>query len=478
MNFTSHLFLFYFLPLVLLVTCVMSRQWVTARNVVLLVASCLFYGWLDMRFLGLLLVSAVLNHTVSHVMSLKAGKSERFGWLVLGLGINLGGLGFFKYALFVETSVNEVIGAFGLNTLPLIHWVLPVGVSFYTFKAISVCVDTYRTGQTPGSLLNFLCYLTFFPQVLSGPIQRYGTTDATGEIVPSFREQLVQRDTSLARFSQGAALFMLGFAKKILLADAVASTADAAFAAQDPGALEAWFGALAYSFQLYFDFSAYSDMAIGLGLMLGFVCARNFNAPYRAVSVTDFWRRWHMSLSSWFRDYLYIPLGGNRRGTSRSYLNLVVVFLLCGLWHGAAWTFVVWGIYHGLLLVLERALGRKTCYASLPKGLQVLATFVLISVGWVFFRSPTLAEAVHRLGIMFTGAAAQGGASLLAGQLFTRGPVLIMMLCAILAFQPRQGCDWIKDLTWFKMWLLVGLFVLALATLFASSFTSFLYFQF
>lgn len=478
MSFTSHLFLFYFLPLVLLCTYAIPAPRVHTRNAVLLVASGLFYGWIDMRFLGGLLLSGSLNYGVSYVMSRKADKAERFWWLVLALGINLGALGAFKYALFVETSVNAVLGAFGLGAFPLFHWILPVGVSFYTFKAISVCVDTYRTGRSPGSFPNFLCYLAFFPQVLSGPIQRYGTTDASGEAVPSFQEQLRHRDTSLARFAQGASLFMLGFAKKILLADGVASFTDAVFSARDPGALDAWFGTFAYSFQLYFDFSAYSDMAIGLGLMLGFVCARNFNAPYRAVSVTDFWRRWHISLSGWFRDYLYIPLGGNRRGTSRSYLNLAVVFLLCGLWHGPAWTFVVWGIYHGLLLVLERALGRKTCYAALPRGLQIAATFVLISVGWVFFRSPTLADALHRLGIMWSGAAAQGGAHLLAGQLFHRGPVLMMMLCTILVFQRRQGCDWIKDLTWFKIGVLVCLFFLALATLFASSFTSFLYFRF
>jgi alginate O-acetyltransferase complex protein AlgI len=478
MNFTSHLFLFYFLPLMLLATYVVARRRVTARNAVLLAVNCLFYGWLDMRFLGILFLSAIFNYAVSYRMSRQTNKGDRLWWLVLALGVNLGCLGFFKYAFFYEKSLNGLLGVFGFDTFPLIHIVLPVGISFYTFKAISHCVDTYRTGHAPGSLLIYLCYLSFFPQVLSGPIQRYGTTDASAESLPSFFEQLPQRTVTFDRLAQGAALFMLGFAKKILLADAVASAADAAFATQDPGALDAWFGTLAYTFQLYFDFSAYSEMAIGLGLMLGFVCERNFNAPYRAVSITDFWRRWHISLSSWFRDYLYIPLGGNRRGITRSYMNLVVVFLLCGLWHGAAWTYVLWGMYHGLFLVLERFLGRKTLYASLPKFLQIAATFILVSIGWVFFRSPTLADALHRLAIMFTGAAAQEGASLLTGQLWARGPVTILTLCAILAFQPRQGCDWIKDLTWAKIGVLIILFVLALGTLFAKSITSFLYFQF
>ena len=478
MSFTSHLFLFYFLPLVLVATYAVPRRQVTARNAVLLAANCLFYGWLDIRFMGLLLLSAIFNYFVSCAMSRKANKTDRFWWLVLALGINLGCLGFFKYALFFEKSLNSTMGAFGGAGLPLIEVVLPVGISFFTFKAVSHAVDTYRTGRAPGSLLNFLCYLSFFPQVLSGPIQRYGSTDATAESLPSFAEQLTQRTLTLDRIAQGIALFMLGFAKKILLADVIASSADVVFSASDPAAIDAWFGTLAYTFQLYFDFSAYSDMAIGLGLMLGIACGRNFNAPYRAVSITDFWRRWHISLSSWFRDYLYIPLGGNRRGVSRSYLNLVVVFLLCGLWHGAAWTFVFWGLYHGLLLILERVLGRKTCYAGLPRSIQIVMTFILISIGWVFFRSTTLADALHRLTIMFTGAAAQRGASLLTGKLWTRGSIVMMMLCAILVFQPRQGCDWIKDLTWIKLLVLVILFVLALAILFARSFTSFLYFQF
>jgi alginate O-acetyltransferase complex protein AlgI len=478
MNFTSHLFLFYFLPLLLLATYAVPRTRVTWRNGVLLAANCLFYGWLDLRFLALLLVSGVVNYSLSFALSRPEQQSKRFHWLLLALFFNLGILGFFKYALMVENSLNGLFNVMGLKTLPLLDVVLPIGISFYTFKAISHCVDSYRTGQAPGSLLNFMCYLSYFPQVLSGPIQRYNTCDPAAESLPSFLQQLTRRITTLECFAQGVALFILGFAKKILLADVMASAADAAFAAPDPGALEAWIGTLAYTFQLYFDFSAYSEMAIGLGLMLGFSCARNFNAPYRAVSVTDFWRRWHISLSGWFRDYLYIPLGGNRRGKARSYLNLTVVFLLCGLWHGAAWTFVIWGIYHGLLLVLERALGEKTFYAFLPKSLQILATFLLISIGWVFFRSPTLGDALQRLSIMFTGVAAEGGGLLLAGQLLVRGPLLILMLSAALAFQPRQGYDWSKDLNWFKILVLAMLLVSALATLFARSFSTFLYFQF
>ena len=276
--------------------------------------------------------------------------------------IDLAVLGFFKYTGFflAHASTTCFVAFAGVNTLPVLKIVLPVGISFYTFKIIGYLVDIYR-GQPPArSLLDFACYVSFFPQLLSGPIQRYGTIDCRSEPVPTFADQLIARAHTLDKFSWGVALFMLGFAKKVLLANAVGQVADAVFAAESPGTLDAWFGALAYTFQLYFDFSAYSEMAIGLGLMLGFECLRNFDAPYRADSFGDFWRRWHISLSSWLRDYLYIPLGGNRAGAGRTYVNLMIVFLLCGLWHGAGWTFIVWGAWQGLWLVVERVLGKKT----------------------------------------------------------------------------------------------------------------------
>ena len=271
---------------------------------------------------------------------------------------------------------------------------------------------------------------------------------------------------------------MLGFAKKILLANAVAQVADAVFAAESPGTLDAWFGALAYSFQLYFDFSAYSEMAIGLGLMLGFECPRNFDAPYRAAGFGDFWRRWHISLSSWLRDYLYIPLGGSHYGSGWTYANLMIVFLLCGLWHGAGWTFIVWGAWHGLWLVVERALGRRPLYVAFPSWIQVLLTFLLVTIGWVVFRAETLAQAWRMLATMFTLASPQGGSTLLSAVIYTRGHLILMALCAVLVFQGVQGFDWTRKLSWPRALLLIVLFALALMTMFAQSFRSFLYFQF
>ncbi len=478
MAFTSHIFLFYFLPVLLLVYYALPGRFPAARNGLLLTASYVFYAWVNPWFAGLLFGLTVVNYAVSRGIAGTHVKRTRLALTVCGIMLNLAVLGFFKYAGFFEQILSSLVGMMGGHALPALKIVLPVGISFYTFKLISVLVDTYR-GQLPArSLLDFACYVSFFPQLLSGPIQRYGTIDSKSEPAPTFANQLAGRGHTLDKFSWGVALFMLGFAKKILLANDMGQVADAVFAAATPGTLDAWFGALAYTFQLYFDFSAYSEMAIGIGLMLGFECPRNFDAPYRADSFSDFWRRWHISLSSWLRDYLYIPLGGNRAGTGRTYLNLMIVFLLCGLWHGAGWAFLVWGAWHGVWLVVERACGRKPVYAGLPASARVLVTLLLITVGWVIFRAETLGEAGRLLTLMFVPTAAQGGSTLLSAIIYTRGHLIIMALCAMLVFQPVQGFDWVRRLDWSRVLVPAGLFALSLLTLFAQSFRSFLYFQF
>ncbi len=478
MAFTSHIFLFYFLPVLLLLYYAVPGRFRAARNVLLLAASYIFYAWVNPWFAGLLFGLTVVSYIASRCIGGTEIRRTRLMLTACALTLNLVVLGFFKYAGFFEQILSSLVGIVGGNALPVLKIVLPVGISFYTFKLISYLVDIYR-GQPPArSLLDFAGYVSFFPQLLSGPIQRYGTIDPKSEAVPAFAHQLMAREHTLDRFSWGVALFMLGFAKKILLANDVGQVADAVFAAATPGTLDAWFGALAYTFQLYFDFSAYSEMAIGIGLMLGFECPRNFDAPYRADSFSDFWRRWHISLSSWLRDYLYIPLGGNRAGTGRTYVNLMIVFLLCGLWHGAGWTFIVWGAWHGFWLVIERAFGRKPFYASLPASARVLATLLLLTIGWVIFRAETLAEAGRLLTVMFVPTAAQGGSMLLSSIIYTRGHLIIMALCAMLVFQPVQGFDWTRRLDWSRVLVPAGLFALSLLTLFAQSFRSFLYFQF
>ena len=479
MSFTSHIFVFYFLPGLLFLCCLLPRRSNLVRNLFLLTASGVFYAWLSPWFVVLLSGVIVVNHVLSRLMAASRGRRGRVAWLVVCVAVDVGILGFFKYSAFLQSNLNEVLKAMGGGTVPLLRVVLPVGVSFYIFKTLSHAIDVYRGQSQPArSVIDFALYVSFFPQLLSGPIQRYGTLDAKSEAISTFADQVRGRRHSLEKLSRGIALFIIGFSKKILLAEAVTKIADAAFAAEAPGTLDVWYGATAYAFGLYLDFSAYSEMAIGVGLMLGFECPRNFSAPYLAESITDFWRRWHISLSSWFRDYLYIPLGGNRGGSVRTIFNLVVVFLLCGLWHGANWTFIIWGGYHGLLLVLERLLGRKTVYESLPRAGRIAGTFALLVVGWVFFRADSLGETWRLLGIMFSWAPAQGGSVLVGAELYGRGQVIAMGLSALLIFQGRQGFDWVKTLTWPKALVLLVLFALSAATLFAQSFRTFLYFQF
>jgi alginate O-acetyltransferase complex protein AlgI len=478
MSFASHIFVFYFLPLVLLGYYLIPQNLRFLRTAFLIIASYAFYGWLNPWFMALVFGTTGVNYILSILMTQCEGKEVRRALITIMVTINLGLLAFFKYAVFFQENLNHVLRFSGSDTVSVLQVVLPVGISFYTFRVLSYVIDVYRGNPHARSFLDFACYVAFFPQLLSGPIQRYGTIDAKSETTPTFADQLAAPTRSLSKFSYGAALFILGFSKKVLLADTMGQVADAVFAAEAPGTLDVWFGAAAYTFQLYFDFSAYSEMAIGLGAMLGFECPRNFNAPYRANSITDFWRRWHISLSSWFRDYLYIPLGGNRKGVARSYLNLVVVFLLCGLWHGANWTFIVWGVYHGVFLILERILGKRTVYFFLPRPLQIGATFALITVGWVLFRSPDITYAWRLLEIMFTPSEPQGGSILLGAVICTPEHTLTIAICSLLAFQPVQAYDWARSVTWFKAVILVGLFCLSLMVMFTHTFSSFLYFQF
>ena len=478
MSFASHIFIFYFLPIILLCYHLIPRKSHLLRKAFLLIASYAFYAWLNPLFVILLVFTTIFNYTLSRFIAGAKSNSSRLPLMVVCVVENLGLLGFFKYAGFFQDNLNSMLQLFEAGTCPVLKIILPVGISFFTFKILSYTIDVYRGNLPAHSLLDFACYVAFFPQLLSGPIQRYGTIDAKSERVPVFTKQLESRTEFLSRFSYGVALFILGFSKKILLANVIGKVADAAFAAEAPRALDAWFGVFAYTFQLYFDFSAYSEMAIGLGSMLGFDCPRNFNAPYLADSITDFWRRWHISLSSWFRDYLYIPLGGNRKGVTRSYLNLIVVFLLCGLWHGANWTFIIWGIYHGTFLVLERFLGRKTIYSSLPQPIQICATFLFVTIGWVFFRSPTITDAWRLLTVMFTASSPQGGSILLIAVLYTPTHLVTMAICVILTFQPVQAFDWAKTTSRSKIVILIVLFFLSLVTMFTQTYNSFLYFQF
>lgn len=466
MVFTSYIFIYYFLPIVLLVYYLLPAR----RNLCLLCASYVFYGWWKPWFVFLMLFATIINYICGHIIAhSRSSQRRRFLAMAASVAASLGMLGFFKYFMFFQNNLNQILTGLGSTTLPVLEITLPIGISFYIFQSLSYSLDLYRDKSPPvRNFFDFACFVSLFPQLIAGPIVRYNT----------IARQLVHRTHTIEKFSSGIALFILGFAKKILLANSAGLIADAVFNAQNPGTLDVWFGTIAYAFQIYFDFSGYSDMAIGLGRMIGFEFPRNFNAPYIADSITDFWRRWHISLSTFLRDYLYFPLGGNRKGQKRTYLNLAIVMLLGGVWHGANWTFVLWGAYHGVLLALERWLGKKSFYACLPKTVRIAFTFVLILFSWVLFRSDNVSEAINYLGMMFIPTKASGGSVLLAAEIYHQGHFIIMAICAFLAFWPLQSFDWVTGITWTKAIILIVLFGLALMTMIVQAFNPFLYFQF
>lgn len=466
MVFSSHIFIFYFLPSVLLLYYLLPGK----RNLFLICASYIFYGWWNPWFVLLMLFVTVANHGFGQLIAAeRAGPRQRRLALVGSVVVSLATLGFFKYVTFVGENLNQLLQVLGAGRLSVIEVILPVGISFYVFQSLSYTVDVYRRQSAPvRSFFDFACFVSLFPQLIAGPIVRYNT----------IADQLRTRKHTLDKFSSGVALFILGFGKKVLLANMIGEAADAVFSAEAPATLDAWFGVTAYAFQIYFDFSAYSDMAIGLGRMLGFEFPRNFNAPYRSESITEFWRRWHISLSTFLRDYLYLPLGGNRRGRLRTYVNLAIVMLLGGLWHGANWTFIFWGAWHGSLLIVERLLGKRSVYAWLPRPARVTITFVLVLFSWVLFRSADINEAWRLLVAMFGEGTRVDSSVLLAAEIYNQGNVVIMIACALLAFQPVQAFDWVERLTWPRIFVLIVLFCFSLTTMFVQAFNPFLYFQF
>ena len=466
MVFTTHIFLFYFLPLVLVIYYSLPRY----RNAFLTIASYIFYGWWEPWFVVLMMTSTVLDYVCGGIIAAPgATPVRRRAALMTAILGDVGLLAFFKYYTFTAENLNHLLPLLGVHSLSLLRVTLPIGISFYTFESMSYTIDVYR-GIVPRaqSFSDLSCFVSLFPHLVAGPIVRYNV----------IADQLISREHTLEKFAYGIALFTLGFAKKILLANPMGTVADATFATASPLAVDAWFGIIAYAFQIYFDFSGYSDMAVGLSRMFGIVIPKNFASPYLAESITDFWPRWHISLSTWLRDYLYVPLGGNKKGPRRTYLNLTIVMLIGGLWHGANWTFVVWGAYHGLLLAFERSRGKETIYQWLPRPARVGITFVLVLISWVLFRSPNLGSALSYLGAMF-GVGPHGNYSALLGaEIYTPHYVAVMLLCASLSFQPMEVYDWIEGLSWRRALILVPLFLFAIGIMFTQTFNPFLYFQF
>jgi alginate O-acetyltransferase complex protein AlgI len=395
MSFASPLFLWYFTPVVLLAVLVAPRTW---RNGIIAVASLVFYATAAGADTWLLLTTMVVNFVAGPWLEPDRWDKnhQRRRWLLFGVvGFNLAVLVVWKYAGFATEQLAALAQIFG-GDFPVTHLLLPIGISFYTFHHISYVVDVYR-GERLASRnpVSFITYIAMFPQLIAGPIVRYR------EIADQLPQQ---RSHRLDDIASGFPRFALGLCKKAIIADSLSPIVNAAFATPSDQMTFAiaWLGAITYTLQLYFDFSGYSDMAIGLGRMLGFRLPENFARPYSSVTITEFWRRWHMSLSRWFRDYVYIPLGGNRHGAAKTYRNLFIVFVLTGFWHGANWTFLVWGLYHGALLIVERGFNKEGAPNDRRMRIARRAlTMVLVVIGWVYFRAADLPSALDMVGHMF-----------------------------------------------------------------------------
>lgn len=390
MVFSSPIFLFLFLPVVLTGYFILPK-WM--KNTWLLAFSLVFYAWGEPSFIQLALVSTLMNYFLGRWIDATDDPNSRKLAVGIAVALNLGLLIFFKYANFLVNNFNGLLRNLKIPEIEIPHILLPIGISFFTFHTLSYVVDIYRKkSRAATNPADVALYIFFFPQLIAGPILRWS----------GISPQIAERQFSAEQFSEGVRRFIIGLGKKMIIANVLASPADQIFGLppNELTPMVAWLGAVCYTLQIYFDFSGYSDMAIGMGKMFGFTFLENFNYPYISQSVRDFWRRWHISLSTWFRDYLYIPLGGNRVSEARNHFNLILVFALCGLWHGASWTFVVWGLYHGLFLVAERT-RFGTIIDHLPRPLRHLYTLLAMLIGWIIFRAETMDQALGFTATLF-----------------------------------------------------------------------------
>ena len=461
MVFSDLIFLFFFLPAVLLVTKLSPRR---IRNIELLLFSLLFYAWGEPIYVLLMLSVIIINYAAGLSIAcfpVKTHAFERKLILVLAIIINLAILGYFKYTGFVLTSLNKLFG----KNLSIPEILLPIGISFYIFQSMSYVIDVYRYHVRPQqNLLLFGTYVSLFPQLIAGPIVRYR----------DIADQLTEREETMARFSYGVKRFIYGLAKKVLIANQMGILTDRMLL-NEPGTISAWVGIAAYTLQIYFDFSGYSDMAIGLGRMMGFRFIENFAHPYVSRSITEFWRRWHISLSSWFKEYVYIPLGGNRKGLARQCLNILIVWMLTGLWHGAAVNFLLWGIYYAVLLILEKLfLGRLI--SRLPRFIQHLLTLFIVAFGWGIFYYTDIELwriFVDRLFVCQTDSAESLKFALAYIPVF-------LVACPASTTLPRKILKKLRHsaFAFLEIPILSALFILCAAALVSQSYNPFIYFRF
>ncbi|MFC1948327.1 MBOAT family O-acyltransferase [Chloroflexota bacterium] len=464
MVFSSLEFLFRFLPAVLLLYFIAPRK---LKNLLLLLASLFFYAWGEPIYVFLMVFSCIINYALAFPIDKYRGTAKSKVALISSIVISLALLGFFKYADFLVVNVNNI---FGTDISPL-YLPLPIGISFYTFQILSYTIDVYRK-NTPvqKNLIALSTYITLFPQLIAGPIVRYNT----------IAQELTGRKHSLELFAEGVHRFVIGLGKKVFIANNVALIWELSKTTADPSILLSWLGIIGFSFQIYFDFSGYSDMAIGLGRMLGFHYQENFNYPYISKNITEFWRRWHMSLSQWFRDYLYIPLGGNRVSVPRWILNILVVWSLTGFWHGASWNFMFWGFYFGVLLLAERLFLGKLL-ERLPSALCHLYTLLVVVISWVIFELGSPPEIFHYLGNMF----GVNGINIINSEsIYVLKSNLILLLIAGIGSVPlfKNVYDRYSDTVIVKAVIMPVFYLivlsLSIAYLIDSSFNPFLYFRF
>lgn len=466
MVFSSLEFIFVFLASVLAVYYLVPPK---ARNIVLLLFSLVFYGWGEPVYVFLMIATITVDYICGYIIGrdLDSKPKRAKVTLIVSIVINLALLGVFKYYDFFAGTLNSLLGR---GVFPTLGLTLPIGISFYTFQALSYVIDVYRRdARVQKNIAAFGTYVTLFPQLIAGPIVRYADVD----------DQLRERTHSLTLFASGCRTFICGLAKKILLANAAGAMWNSLSAAAEPDALGAWLAIVFYTFQIYFDFSGYSDMAIGLGKMFGFSFRENFYYPYVSESITEFWRRWHISLSTWFREYVYIPLGGNRKGVGRTYFNLFCVWLLTGLWHGASWNFVLWGLYYFALLVIEKTFLLRLLERA-PKFLRHIYSMAAVIFGWLLFVIEDVSSIGAYLSRMF------GGTGVFATQITVYELVrnLVFLAILILASTPAPKKIWYKLYSKGTPWRIVQsvvcaiAFVLCIAYLVDSSYNPFLYFRF
>lgn len=467
MLFSSSVFIFMFLPLSLVSYYISGKK---IKNYILLLASLFFYAWGGMNYLKVLIISILINYIFGLLLDKTIDKKHlRMFFLILGIILNLALLFYYKYYDFFLENINTI---FNMN-LELKKIVLPIGISFFTFQGMSYIIDIYRNdGKVNKNIFSVALYISLFPQLVAGPIIKYKAVD----------EQIRNRKESIDYFSYGINRFVIGLGKKIIISDMLGAISDNIFLLANSSGIDmitAWIGAICYTLQIYFDFSGYSDMAIGLGHLFGFKFPENFNYPYISRSITEFWRRWHISLSTWFKEYLYIPLGGNRRGNV--YFNLVVVFLVTGLWHGASWNFVIWGLWHGLFMIIERLIRDKAWYKKIPLIIKIFITLFIVIIGWVLFKATTLKEGLRYLSIMF-GLVNFSNITFEFTYFISRKFILLIIIGIIAStpipkniFNRYKG---VKAFELIKTILIILLFIVSIIFMVNSTYSPFIYFQF